>query len=452
MLPRMRSGTAATRPSRRLPRLEWLAMFAVAVGLRVAYVGLAQGPHARPYSDPADYDAIAWNLAQGLGFSLDGTAGPYPTAFRPPALPWLVSLLYRVVGHDYFAALLLVAVLGGLLPLLLAAFGPRMFGSSTGRLAGWLATAHPLLVLFSGYLLTEIPFCVTLVLALLLTAEWVKTPRPGRAFGAGIAWGIATLTRPTALALPALAAAWAWLPLGLNVPARGRLHQVAMLLLGVALTVGPWTLRNAVELHAFVPVTTGAGQALLDSNNPAAWEDPALRGGAEGTLRTALIQGEYRGLPETEVDRRARARALAFLRARVADWPAAAAAKLARFWRLRAEGGGTGAWQSAGTPLARLLRALDPLLVWSLAVLPLALWGAAVALRGPRRWFQSLGLWVILYFTALSVVFFGSLRMRLPVEPLVVLFAAAGLDDLVRRARARRRGLRVVPGLGPRKA
>lgn len=77
-------------------------------------------------------------------------------------------------------------------------------------------------------------------------------------------------------------------------------------------------------------------------------------------------------------------------------------------------------------------------------MLPLALWGAASALRGPRRWFQSLGLWVVLYFTALSVVFFGSLRMRLPAEPLVVLFAAAGLDDLLRRARARRRGMRLV--------
>ena len=217
-----------------------------------------------------------------------------------------------------------------------------------------------------------------------------------------------------------------------------------MLLLGTALTVGPWTLRNAVVLHAFVPVTTGAGQALLDSNNPGAWDDPARRGGADGALRNELLRTEYRGLPETEVDVRARARAVAFLRGRAAEWPAMAAAKLARFWRLRAEAGSTGSWQAAGSPLARLLRAVDPLLLWSLFALPLALWGAGVSLRGPRRRFQSLGLWVILYFSALSVVFFGSLRMRLPVEPLVVLFAAAGLDDLVRRARARRRGLRLV--------
>jgi hypothetical protein len=51
---------------------------------------------------------------------------------------------------------------------------------------------------------------------------------------------------------------------------------------------------------------------------------------------------------------------------------------------------------------------------------------------------------MILYFTWLGIVFFGSLRMRAPIEPLVILFAAAGLDDLGRRRRARRSGLRVV--------
>ncbi|MBI5709031.1 MAG: glycosyltransferase family 39 protein [Candidatus Eisenbacteria bacterium] len=438
-------------PSRRRPRSgprpgAWLLMLAVAVGLRVAYAWIAAGPHARPFSDPADYDTVAWNLARGAGFSLEGAAGPYPTAFVPPALPWITSLLYRAVGHDYFAAVLLQCAIGGLLPLLVSAFAGAMFGGAVGRLAGWLAAVHPLLVFFSGYLLTESLFCVALLLALTLSAEWVKTPGGGRALGTGIAWGLATLTRPTALLLPAVVAAWAWVPLGLTVSARGRVRQLALLLLGLALTVGPWTLRNALVLHAFVPVTTGAGGALLASNNAEVWGDATSRGGATSGLWDRLTRTEFRGLSETEVDARARARAVAFLRAHVAEWPAMAAAKLSRFWRVRAEGGTTGSWQRAGSPLARVLRRVDPLLLWSVVVLPLALWGAALSLRGPRRWFQSLGLWVVLCFTLLGVVFFGSLRMRVPVEPLVVMFAAAGFEDLRRRARSRARGFRVIEG------
>lgn len=424
----------------------WLLMFVAALGLRVANAWFATGPHAQPASDPATYDTVAWNLARGAGFALDGAGGAYATAFVPPLLPWITSLLYRAVGHDYFAAVLLGCVIGSLVPLLLAAFATRMFGSPVGRLAGWLAVVHPLLVYFCGYLLTETPFTVTLLLALLLSAEWVKTPRPGRAFGTGIAWGLAALTRPTALALPLLVVAWAWVPLGFALSARTRLRQIALLLIGLALTVGPWTLRNALVLRAFVPVTTGAGGALLVGNNAGAWDVPANRGGGSNDLWEELARTEYRGLSETEADVRARARAVAFLRERSSEWPAMAVAKSARFWRLSADAGPTRAWQRVALPLGRLLRAMDPLLLWSAVVLPLALWGLGLSLRGPRRWFQSLSLWVILYFTWLGIVFFGSLRMRVPIEPLVVLFAAAGLHDLGRRLQARRRGLRVVAG------
>lgn len=435
------------RPSRAAvsrPAWAWVAMFGVALALRVAYAWLAIGPGATPSSDPATYDTVAWNLARGAGFSLDAASGPYPTAFVPPLLPWLTSLLYRAVGHQYFAAVLLQCVAGALVPLLLAALGGMLYGGTVGRWSGWLAAVHPLLVFFSGYLLTEALFCATLLLALLLSVDWVRTPRPGRAVGAGLAWGIAALARPTALALPFVVALWAWRPLGLTVGARGRLVQLGLVALGLAIVVGPWTVRNAIALRAFVPVTTGAGGALMVANNAVTWDEPGARGGADsGTYRAALA-GEFRGLSEVETDRRARERTWAFMLGRAGDWPGIALAKLARFWRLRAEGGGTGRWQRPGSPLERLR--LDPLLLWSILTMPFGLWGIVRAVRGARRWFQALPLFVIAYFTAVAVVFFGSLRMRVPIEPLVVLFVALGLEGARRRVRSRIRGLSVVPG------
>ena len=68
------------------------------------------------------------------------------------------------------------------------------------------------------------------------------------------------------------------------------------------------------------------------------------------------------------------------------------------------------------------------------------------SLRGTRRWFQSLSLWVILYFSLIAVVFFGSLRMRVPIEPRVALLAAVGIEDARRALRSRARGLRVIQG------
>lgn len=443
MLKRAESPALGRRPGSR-PDLEWLLVFVVALALRVAYAWIATGPHGQPYSDPVDYDTLAWNLARGAGFSLGGAAGAYPTAFRPPALPWITSLLYTVVGHRYFAAVLLQCVIGAYVPLLVRAFGTAMFGGAVGRLGAWIAAVHPLLIFFSGYLLTEPLFCALMLLALLASASWVKTPRPGRAFRAGLAWGLTSLARPTSLMLPGLILLWAWVPLGLTIAPRDRVRQMLLLLLGLVLTVGPWTVRNALVLHAFVPVTTGGGVVLYVGNNEGVWADPARRGSAGSDEWTALAAGEFRGLSEHEADVRARARAMTFLREHARELPAMAAAKLARFWRISAEGGGTGSWQRPGSPLGAVLGRVDPLRLWSLVILPLAAWGAFLCFRGARRWFQTLSVWVILYFTVLGMVFFGSLRMRVPIEPLVALLAAVGLDDLSRRIRSRARGLRLV--------
>jgi hypothetical protein len=57
----------------------------------------------------------------------------------------------------------------------------------------------------------------------------------------------------------------------------------------------------------------------------------------------------------------------------------------------------------------------------------------------PRRLYQGLGFIVVLYFAALAVVFWRALD-AVPIEPLLVLFAAVGFDDARRRvpdARAR---------------
>ena len=54
-----------------------------------------------------------------------------------------------------------------------------------------------------------------------------------------------------------------------------------MLVLAALLTITPWTIRNARELHAFVPISTQFGSALAgtyndaaraDTQNPAAWQ------------------------------------------------------------------------------------------------------------------------------------------------------------------------------------
>jgi 4-amino-4-deoxy-L-arabinose transferase-like glycosyltransferase len=419
-------------------------MFLVALGLRVAYAWLATGPHALPYGDSVDYDTLAWRVATGHGFTLGPDATPYASAFRPPVLPWIVSLLYAVAGHRFFAAVLLQSVIGAFVPLLLVELGRHLYSRSVGVIAGWLAAVHPLLVFFSGYLLTETTFVAAVLIAMLATISWIKTPRPTRAAGAGLLWGLAALTRPTALLLPPVVALWAWAPLGLIVTPRDRVRQIALLLAGMAIAIAPWTVRNAITMHAFVPVTTGGGHALLDSNNEIVWKDDALRGGALSVVLREPYASRLRGLAEPAADRECARLAGEFLAAHVGEWPAMAGAKLARFWRLNAETTASGTWRRGGGALDTLTRLADPLRVWSLVTWPFAIVGLVIMMRGARRFYQALVPITVLYFMLLAVVYWGALRTRIPAEPFLVLLSAAGLDAGWRWLRLRRSGLTVI--------
>ena len=419
-------------------------MLAVAFVLRAAYAWLVHGPGAQPSSDSATYDEIAWNLARGLGFQLQGREALYPTAFVPPALPFALSLFYRAVGHSFFGAVLLMCAFGALVPPLLRQLGRSMFGPAVGSWAGWLAVVHPLMVFFSGYVMTESLFSVVLLLALLSSVAWIKQPGGARAFWSGALWGAASLTRPTALPLAFVVALWAWGPLGLFLPSGERRRQLLLLLLGVALVVTPWTLRNAVSMRTFIPLTTGGGRSLLDANNPVVWDDDAGRGGAIAVLSTEPWATRFRGLDEVEVDRRAGREAVAFLQSRVSDWPRNALAKLARYWRWTALTPSTGTWASSSAGAAGRLQRLDPLLPWSILFFPLAVWGLVRTLRGTRRHFQLLPLWIVSASTLGAIVYWGALRMRVPIEPLVTLYAAVAVADLVWRVRLRRSGLALL--------
>jgi hypothetical protein len=437
-----------TRPAAPRPAVPWeaLAMVLVAFALRALYVWAAHGRHAAPAGAEAEYDALAWNLASGLGFKLQGAAGAWPSALHPPVLPFVTSLLYRVTGHDLFAALLLQCAAGALVPVALAGFARATWGSVVARAAGWLAAVHPLLVGSSGWLLPGPLLALLVLVALSASADWVKTPRPGRALGTGLLWGLAILAGPVALVMPLLVAAWSWFPLGLTLASRDRVRQVALLLLGVALAVGPWTLRNARVLHAFVPVTSDAGFALLDANNPLAWGDPGRRSQPVSVRTVEPWASRLRGLPEPTADALAGAMARAYMDAHRADWPAVAAARLAGVWRLRSAGGSpAGSWSRTGSPLGRARPPFDPLLAWSVVVLPLALFGAFTLLASPKRIFLALPLLTIAAFTATALPYGGALGLRTPIEPLVVLHAAVGAAELWNRRRGRRARLVLVP-------
>lgn len=105
--------TATTRLASRL-RDWWSLLVALAVAgvARIAYAVFAIGDYA-PKSDAFRYYDLARNINNGLGFSM---AFPWieiqPTAFRPPAYPFLLAGTIRVFGESIRVGQVLDVLIG----------------------------------------------------------------------------------------------------------------------------------------------------------------------------------------------------------------------------------------------------------------------------------------------------------------------------------------------------
>ncbi|MBI4364564.1 MAG: tetratricopeptide repeat protein, partial [Candidatus Latescibacteria bacterium] len=152
--------------------------------------------------------------------------------------------------------------LGAGIAVLTAWIGARVFGRRVGLAAGYGAALYGMLIYFDGELLTPtLTIALQLVaIALVLRAGEGPGPSPGRWSAwrhgaAGFAGGLASITTATSLVVVAVLAAFA----------RRRALPV---LLGAAVAIAPITWRNAVKGGELIPISWNAGINFYIGNNP----------------------------------------------------------------------------------------------------------------------------------------------------------------------------------------
>jgi hypothetical protein len=289
-----------------------VAILLLGAGLRVgeAWDGRA------PVYDAAAYAAIARNLDQGHGFTV-GAGATQPSSDYSPGLPLFVTGLYKLTGgvHERLARLVL-ALLGTLAifftyllarrlalaalsrsraPDLCRPVGDKGQGVDPRAVVGALVAAlvvaiYPATIEYTGMLMTE-PLAATLLAGAILGLLWVGDgPSPWRWLVPGLTLGALALVRPEYLAIGLLLALLVLLHERFSPrhPVRSQLSPhsgekcertgcgwrtrwarwqrpvvaALVIVLGIAVVVAPWTVRNAFALHRFVAVSTGGGQVL----------------------------------------------------------------------------------------------------------------------------------------------------------------------------------------------
>jgi hypothetical protein len=271
----MENGLAA-RHGGRMGLAVLVAILLLGLGLRLneAWDGRA------PVYDAAAYAAIAANLEDGEGFTV-GPQATQPSSNYSPGLPLFVAGLYAVTGGEHERLARIVLALIGTLSVLFAYWlGRRLTGNiqrplKNGRhkgensasaefppLVGALVVAiYPALLEYQGMLMSE-PLAATLLSGGVLAVLWAWDGGPTRWLLPGALFGALALTRPEYLGVAVLVAA---LMAVRELPSEWRpsLLRAAVFLLAAFVVIAPWTIRNAVALDRFVPISTGGGQVLF---------------------------------------------------------------------------------------------------------------------------------------------------------------------------------------------
>ncbi|MGZ8634994.1 MAG: ArnT family glycosyltransferase [Solirubrobacteraceae bacterium] len=424
----------------RIGRVGVLAVLLVvaALVLRLAYVDATPGYVLR--HDAVDYDVHARSIAQGEGFSKTLAHGR-PTAFRPPGYPYFLGAVYHVLGADrepvkerVHVARIAQAFVGTALVALVGLVAAQLWGSVAALVALGLGAIYLPFILVGGAVMSEPLFDVFMLASLAAALAHRRSPHRYRwAVLAGVMGGLAALTRAQALVLlvPLAVAVWDGRPWR----ARAALGPPLALVLVALLTIAPWTLRNARELHAFVPISTQFGSALAgtyndsaraDTQNPASWQ------GLRHVPDYAYLFNRVRQTNEAVLERKLRAASFHYIRehptyvAKVGWWNTRRMLDLASLRRSRAT--------AATITIDRFWADRGILCFWVFAALALA--GAFTAMARRTPWY----VWAMPILSFLSVIFLvvETPRYRTPIDPFLVLLATAALVTAARRVLAQR--------------
>jgi 4-amino-4-deoxy-L-arabinose transferase-like glycosyltransferase len=225
--------------------------------------------------DEIEYDIEGRFIAIGHPF---WTTTPYgiahPSAWKAPGYPAFVGLIYRIFGPDPLTVRLLQTPLAGLDVLLAHRLGARLFDRRVALAGAFLVAVYPMAWQYTGLLYPE-ALATPLYLAVALLVAGPRStrrhPTALRAVLIGLLVGITVLVRPASiLLLPAILVA-----LGLAAGWRRGLALTAVSVAGAVVVVASWTIRNAIVLHGFVPVSLEEAAAYGTFNAFSAHYAPA---------------------------------------------------------------------------------------------------------------------------------------------------------------------------------
>ncbi len=448
----------------------------LAAALRWGYMAGAPRGMQFTHVDAQGYHQLAVNLLERGVFSMN-TEPPYRVDnIRAPLYPLFVALWYAAGGPNPDFAVWANPLLDALTVAVLLKLGTLALGRRGGRLAALLYALNPSSWRFCNELLTEIFFGLLLTLSLWWFARYLSRRRDRDALICGVFFGAGILCKPNIQFLPL--ALGALVAHGLYTRQRHWWRGAAIVAGVIAVMLLPWCVRNTVIFGEFfytrtfddnmAHVSAVATVARLKGENVAPWS-PRWEEIYDEIVVQAAQQYQWPPAPEATLTTRdrdlrlrqitavareiVRAHPVDFFISHTTSWLRSFIPQEHKFWYTRltqrdwTEVAPEG--EALGRALAALgrgkvgeaarivyderLRALPPLALafwvgWSILYLVVAVSFCRGALRVRPRLLTIFVLMTIFYVTFVPGPI-SQIRFRLPVTPLILLVAAAGVVD-----------------------
>jgi 4-amino-4-deoxy-L-arabinose transferase-like glycosyltransferase len=406
-----------------------LLIFTIAVLVRVLY-NLTAGQGYVALYDAAQYQRIAQHLiTEHCYCDLPNNS----TVERAPLWPLLIAMINLLTGSDNLHVRLFLSLLGAGTCLILYFFARDLFGRRIALIAGLIGAFSPMLVVYDGWLYSESLYTFLFLLFVYSLYLIQKTGQTRWVVFSGIIAGLGMLTRQNQIITFGMILCWCLLVGGKRLlPARQTVKAGVVITSLLFLLVLPWTLRNYLLTQKIVFVATGGGTILAGAYNDQVLTSTLLgRKGMwvppiESTADCCNIWGEHANLtPE----------AFNWITTHPSSVPKLLAYHFINIWWPAVPDGGLPIGQYPGRFASYLIKSAllyIPPLIFLLAVL-----GTITCWR--QKWRELLPVFLGISFTILQcLIFYGSVRFRAPIDPLLILLAAGAFWGLGRRLKKKK--------------
>jgi len=415
------------------------AVFILALAARLIVLWQLSGNY--PGFDEPSVDS-RWHLLWARQIAAGDWLG-HGVFYRAPLYPYLLATIISVLGDNLWLIRIIQALIGSATAVLVYLLGRRVFDRRIGAAASIIWALWATAIYYESEFLIPVLIIPLNLWALYRLAGCVTDRRLNirSALFTGLILGVSAIARPNILIFVVALIVWIFWRFPLHAGGKRNLWiPVCALLAGLSLPIAVVTVRNAVVGDDFVPISYQGGVNLYLGNNPAAegltmmMPDIRLDETIDWTefVRTtdslAMAQAGKQ-LKPSEISNFWMKKTIDSVLAHPGAEIGLLGKKLFYFWNGFENGDNTDIYRHVDYSILLRVGVWHWLIWFPFGLISaLGLWGMWASRREGRH-VELLNVFVLVYM--LSVVgFLVTARHRLPVVPIIIVFAMVGIARL----------------------